>query len=202
MVLRWRGAVVAMAVVVGGLTLLPSPASACSCGGLQAGIPPDVAAVFVGTAVDEHDSDLGPDLTEVLYEVDEVFVGRVHEREPVLVRTGDGSMCGTHARLGVSQGVAAVRHPDGFLDLNLCSMVDPDQVRAVFTDPSVDAATAAQLAAYRDAATLVPGQGPEISLKSTWGRRKIGLVGMAVVLVVALGFLAYRRRFESEDLSA
>lgn len=199
MALRWREMGVVLVVVFGGLVLIASPASACSCGGLTADLAPEFDAIFVATAVDQHDSDLGPNMTEVLFEVEELYAGRVHRREPVLVRSGDGDTCGVEPPIGVSQGIAAVRHPDGFLDLNLCSFAAADEVRRLFTVSAMEGGAAEDLSGLQEGAVLVEGQGPDIALPSTWGRRKIGSVALAVVLMASIAVLAYRRRFDTAD---
>ena len=196
---RWREMGVVLVVMVGGLVLLAPPASACSCGGLDAGAVPQFDAVFIGTAVDSHASDLGRDLyDEVLFEIEEVYSGRVHQLEPVLATAGNGASCGVEPPIGVSEGIAATRHPDGFLEVNLCSFTDPDEVRRLFTVPAPQGA-AEELAGLRADAVLVEGQGPDIALPSTWGRRKIGAVGLALVVAASIAVVAYRRRTEAAD---
>jgi hypothetical protein len=196
---RWREIGALLAIVAGGLALFASPASACDCQGLSTDSVTMFDAVFIGTAVDSHASDLGRDYyDEVLFEVDEVFVGRVHEREPVLADSGGGGDCGVEPPIGVSEGIAATRHPDGFLEVNFCSFADADEVRRLFTAPEPQGA-AGELASLQADAVLVPGQGPDIALPSTWGRRKIGAVVLAVVVVASIAIVAYRRRSDEAD---
>jgi hypothetical protein len=84
--------------------------------------------------------------------------------------------------------------------VNLCSFADAEEVRRLFTVPAIEGGAAEQLASLQETAVLAEGQGPDIALPSTWGRRKIGAVGLAIVVVASIAaVIVYRRRTEATE---
>ena len=104
---RRGGSLAAVVAMILGVVVLGQarPASACTCAYTQAETIERADAVFTGSVVDGAS---GPDATSgrLLFEVDEVFKGRVHERQ--WVDTGyENSTCSTSFEHGVPYVVIA-----------------------------------------------------------------------------------------------
>ena len=166
---------VVLLLIVAGLLIPGSPASACSCAEVDLAVRlPDADGAFVGTFVDR--SQISDQLASITFDVERVVKGDFGPRA-ILRTNAYGASCGLEFLGGPRIGLLLDRASDGVWESSLCQQVPPTALLA-------------------EAGSDHPPDPEVAAVSAGWSLGSKGLAGVGVVVAVSLLVLLWfvRRR--------